>query len=203
MKLLLFLSILKTTFAYNLCVVGSSSGLGKELIYQATIKRNLTVIGLTGSCHTKTTYPCRRNSFQSMKLLDTFHHPNLVIDNYWDSTWEQWRESIHNDYEHLIFVTKALPFQYDYTHILMRKMINTLPSSCKSVTWLPYDAWYMHDSVHCQEEIIKTAPIKKFIFRPKALSNELYYRDVITRQRLATRILNNIENKHHNYFAEI
>lgn len=201
MRLLFLFYVFKKAFAYNLCVVGSSSGLGKELIYQATIKRDLTVLGLTGSCRTKTTYPCRENSFQRMKHLDTFNHRNLVVDNYWNSTWDKWRTSIHNDYEHLIFTTTAQPFKHDYTHILMSKMINTLPPSCKSVTWIPHEAWYMHNSVHRQAEIIKTFPTKQFIFRPKTLSNEAYYRDVMTRERLARRILNNIENENHKYFG--
>ena len=41
------LLLIRNTFGFNLAIVGASGGLGRELVYQATNDRNLTVLGLT------------------------------------------------------------------------------------------------------------------------------------------------------------
>ena len=172
----------------DLCIVGGTSGLGKELVYQSVIQRNMSVLALSSSPPTDITYPTRTNSFYDMKHRDVFHHDRLLVGNYWHEP------ATEHDYEHLVFATKAPPFRYDYTVCLMRDIFADLPPSCKSVTWIaPPDEWYMDNSVRGQAPLIADLSIKTFIFRPKALAND-GDRATLTRKRLARRILMNIEN---------
>ena len=59
--LLILFSLIKSYYSFQLCVVGATSDLGKELIYQG-IKRNNTVLALTSN-KKPITIPCRTNSF--------------------------------------------------------------------------------------------------------------------------------------------
>ena len=47
--LYIFLSTLPTISSYKICIVGASSGLGKELIYQSTNKSDIEIIALSNS----------------------------------------------------------------------------------------------------------------------------------------------------------
>lgn len=78
---ILVINLFLPVFSYNLCVVGGSSGLGKELIYQGTNERQLNVLALTSSVN-PITVPCRKNDFKEMKNLEKFKHPYLTEDNY-------------------------------------------------------------------------------------------------------------------------
>lgn len=166
---------------HNICIVGATSGLGKELIYQAITKPpyNTTILALTGSSPDKITYPSRTNTF---KKCDTFTNERLTVDNYWTLP-------LGYTYDHLIFSTRAPPFDYDYTYLLMISMLKTLPSTCKTITWIkPRCEWYNDHSTKLQKEIILSTPrtVKRFTFRPKTLGNES---NGITRQKLAYDIL--------------
>ena len=46
-KVFILLNFLSLVNSFKLCVVGGSSGLGKELIYQSTNERNDNVLALT------------------------------------------------------------------------------------------------------------------------------------------------------------
>ena len=69
MRLSIILSLLSysKSLSYNLCVVGAGGGLGKELVYQASLNRNKTVLALSGG-NKRLTIPCRTNSFNEINV---------------------------------------------------------------------------------------------------------------------------------------
>ena len=204
-KLLISAILVCKAYSYNVCVVGGSSGLGKELIYQS-LSRNLTVLGLTSNTN-PITLPCRRNSFEEIKSKVKFEHPDLCQESYWD-------DLSNLDYENVIFTTSAKPFQSDYSDRLMKKVLQDLPSSCNTISLVSafgvgnslkdsnagiqiMNRWYLQDvykAKNIQEEILnlQSPNIKKFIYRPKALSYGKTNIDSVTRKELANEILSNI-----------
>lgn len=187
--LLLYFATIVT--AYDICVIGATSGLGKELVYQATTQHRMKVLALTSKSETELRYPCRENSFRAMHDRDVFRHPNLTVGCY-----HVYEEHAYEEAKHLVFCTRAPPFVYDYTADLMRV---PLPSSTQSATWIaPHKGWYIHPSIKEQNKAFRALLVKKrFIFRPKGLTNEPMRNKAITRQKLARRILINIKNPHH------
>lgn len=203
---ILVINLFLPVFSYNLCVVGGSSGLGKELIYQGTNERQLNVLALTSSIN-PITFPCRKNDFKEMKKLEKFKHPYLTEDNYW-------RDISRHSYKNLIFATSAKPFEDDYSDKLMNKILENLPEKCKTITLVSaygvgkslrksnlgieiMNAWYLKDAYRAkneQEKILneyKTSA-KKYIYRPKALSYGITQIDSLSRKELAKEILDNI-----------
>lgn len=192
MRFIVYVALcLESTLAFHqICVVGASSGLGKELMYQSIVQHNKTVLALTNSPPSSITYPSRKNSFTENHNRDKFKNVKLTVQNYWESNY--------HTYEHLIIATKSLPFEYDYTAALMERMIRYLPSSCKSVTWVaPSEEWYIHPSTKKQREIFKTVPrrMKRFKHSPKYLTNDATHSgNAIERKELAERILKDINS---------
>ena len=106
---LCFLTFIQVkSLAYNLCVVGASSGLGKELVYQTSLDRNKTVLALTTGSVIRT--PCRVNSFTEIKNQPVYVNKKVTKDNYWNNL-------SGFDYENIIFTTSAKPFKEDYSDI--------------------------------------------------------------------------------------
>ena len=208
-KIIAFLCLIKLSEAYNLCVVGASSGLGKELIYQGITERNMKVIGLSGS-QKKITLPCRTNSFSEIKNEEIFEHPNLHIDNYWNN--------IRNyKYKNLVLTTSAGQFEDDYSDKILNKVLENLPDTCQTISFISafgageslknsnlgigiMNSWYLKDVYRAkneQERILnnfKNKKIKKYIYLPKALSYGETRLDSLSRRNLAIDILDRIEN---------
>lgn len=193
--------------AYKICVVGATSGLGKELIYQGVNERKHDIIALSNA-KKDLSIPCRTNSFQEIKNQEKFNHPNIISGNYWEDISKF-------QYEHLILTTSAKPFEDDYSDKLTKKLIEQIPKKCKSITLISaygvgdslkkYDpgigimnAWYLKDVYRAkneQENILKSfkKKIKIKIFRPKALSYGDTILNSISRKDLAEEILDNID----------
>lgn len=211
MKSFLFFLFGTFTNAYNLCVVGSNSGLGKELIYQGCLERNISILALSGSSKPLTT-PCRVNSFEEIKTQPPFHNPNVKKDNYWNSLKDY-------DYENIIFTTSASPFKEDYSDRLMAKIITNLPKSCKQVILISahgvgdslketelginiMNKWYLKDVYRAknnQENLLglnifkkKYPNLQKTILRPRALSYGKTTLPSISRKDFAKDILDKI-----------
>ena len=193
---------------YNVCVVGGSSGLGKELIYQS-LNKNKTVLALT-SGKNPITIPCRINSFNENNNMPILENSNLTKDNYW-------KKIMDYKYENLIFTTSAKPFEQDYSDILFCKIMDYIPSTCKKVAVVSaYGAgeslnganiginimnnWYLKDvyrSKNTQEMLLKTKyknlPIHTFLYRPKALSYGKTNIKSVSRMDLANEILTDLK----------
>ena len=123
-----FMVTLSLTESLKICVVGSGSGLGKELIYQGVNERQADIIALS-STNKYTLIPFRTNSFTEIKNEERFYHPNIVKGSYWDS--------LDNlEYDHLILTTSAKPFEKDYSDSLTKKILQELPVRCKTVSMI-------------------------------------------------------------------
>lgn len=197
--------------AYQLCVLGATSGLGKELVYQAAHDKNMSVLALSGS-NKVLTVPCRVNSFQEIKNQPPFKNPNVVRDNYWN-------DLSNYNYETLIFTTGAAPFKNDYSDSLMSKILPTLPDTCKHVILISahgvgsslskdeigiqvMNSWYLRNvykAKNSQEDLLKLniiktkyPKLKTSIYRPRALSYGSTMLPSISRQELASQILKSI-----------
>jgi hypothetical protein len=191
---ILVINLFLPVFSYNLCVVGGSSGLGKELIYQGTNERQLNVLALTSSVN-PITVPCRKNDFKEMKNLEKFKHPYLTEDNYW-------KDISRHSYKNLVFATSAKPFEDDYSDKLMNKILNNLSDNCQSIHLVSLcnrnkiNEWYLSDSYRAkkeQEKILKRYEkyLNVYIYRPSYLTYEENKPDSNTREKLANKILEN------------
>lgn len=212
-KIIAFLFLSKLSEAYNLCVVGASSGLGRELIYQGITERDIQVLGLSG-ISSKISMPCRENSFNEIKNQNIFEHPNLLLDSYWNNI-------IKYEYDNLVLTTSAKPFENDYSDILLSKILENLPDKCKTITLISaygagntleksnlgievMNSWYLKDVYRAkneQEKLLRnfrSRKIEKYIYYPKALSYGDTKLESISRRNLAREILNNIEKSYNN-----
>ena len=192
--------------AFNVAVVGASSDLGREILYQGIVERNLKMIGF--SSKNRVFVPYRGNSFNKNGEMPEFKNDNLKIENYWGNV-------LGYNYDHIIFCTSAKPFQEDYSDELTNKFIKNLPISCKSISLV--SAFGVGDSLkdgnlgiqvmnnvylkdvyrakNIQEKLLKDdeSNITKIIYRPRALSYGSTKLKSISRQQLAKEILDDLD----------
>ena len=211
MRISIILSLLfyRESFGFNLCVVGAGSGLGKELVYQASLNKNKTILALSGNNNNRLTLPCRTNSFNEINSQPLYFSPNIRASSYW-------LDISRYKYDHIVFTTGAKPFENDYSDKLMEKFFQDFYNDCKSITLVSADGvretlkyssmgikvmndWYLKDvyrSKNQQERmLIDNFPnMKKFIYRPPALSYGKTLLKSVSRMDLASSILNNIDN---------
>lgn len=203
-----FLLILSFVLAnsFNLAIVGASSDLGKEIIYQGIVERNLKIIGF--SSEKKITVPYRGDSFNKNGNMPEFKNENLKVENYWGNI-------LGYNYDHIIFCTSARPFQKDYSDELTNKFIDNISSQCKTISLVSafgvgdsldqgnlgikvMNNVYLKDVYRAkneQENILKydKSNVTKFIYRPKALSYGSTKLSSISRQDLAREILDDLD----------
>ena len=197
-----------TGLTHNVAIVGSSGDLGRELVYQSIKNKNLNVLGLTSKPYIFYE-PERLNSFNKPinKKPKIFSSPKLILQNYWTY--------ISDDYENLIFCTSAKPFKDDYSFKLTEKLLYNLSPKCKSISLVSaygvgnslnnsnlgiqiMDKLYLksvYKAKNNQETLINNyneREIKKFIYRPNALSYGETFIESTSRRDLAEEILNNI-----------
>ena len=205
MRFILLASLFLITRTYNIAVVGASSDLGKEIIYQGIVERRLNIIGFTSN--NKISLPYRGDSFNKKIDMPIFNHKQLTIENYWDNL-------LNYEYKHLIFSTSASPFQKDYSDILTEKFLINLPKSCESISLVSafgvgnsletgnlgiqiMNSLYLKDVYRAknrQEELVENLDlnITKLIYRPKALSYGYTKIESIPRDKFARMILDDL-----------
>lgn len=203
-KILFFFNFINLTNCFNLCIVGASSGLGKELVYQAIEDKNLKVLGLTSK--SELFIPYRGDSFEERGNNTIYKNKDLTLLNYW--------ENIDLPYENIIFCTSAKPFEKDYSDVLTVKFLCHLPKECKTIHLVSafgvgdslnnanlgikiMDKLYLKDVYRAknkQEELLNNydGNVEKFIYRPKALSYGDTLLDSTKRQDFAKEILKNL-----------
>ena len=201
--LLLGLYIASTVGAYNLCVIGAGSGLGRELVYQASKDRNKTVLALTTS--DKLYVPFRGEGYNNIEDQEEYISPLVTVDNYW--------KNIQASYESLVICTGGTIFESDYSDKLTLKYLENLPESCKDISIvsaysveennlekfsIPFQIMsnvYLKDVYRAkreQERLIKqynASLVRKKIFKPRALSYGSTILPSTTRMDLAEEIL--------------
>ena len=203
-KFFIFSIIFNYINAYNLCVVGASSGLGKELIYQS-LKKNKKIVGLTSNPN-NIKIPYRGGGLSNKNNNLLLRSPNLEICEY--------NDFVNYNFSNIVFCCGAQPFMNDYSDILTKNILNceklnlqnivlisaygvgnSLPDSNAGIKIM--NSFYLQDAYrakNAQEELInnykknnKETNIK--IFRPKGLSYGLNLYGLKSRETLANEIL--------------
>lgn len=191
---------------YNLCVIGAGGGLGREIVYQASKERNMTVLALTSD--SKIYIPYRGDGYNNMEDQNEYVSSLVKVDNYWNT--------IRDDYERLVICTGGTIFEEDYSDTLTKKYLESLSSECKDVSIvsaysvdkntlekfsIPFQIMsnvYLKDVYRAkreQERLLKTyndTKIRKRFFKPRALSYGNTVLPSTTRQELAYEILDSI-----------
>ena len=202
MKIIFFLLFVVTN-AYNLCVVGGTSGLGKELIYQ-TLCANKKVLALTNSS-LSINYPYRGAGLNNKITNNIITNSKLTIDDY--NNFNNYK------FDNIVFTTSAGPFQKDYSDELTDSILKKLKCKLEGMVLVSaygvgnslenanlgikiMDSVYLKDVYRAknnQENIVKNYGkknnINTFILRPKALSYGPNIYSVKSRQQLAKEIL--------------
>lgn len=196
--------------AYNICVVGGSSGLGRELIYQGISDPNLNIITLTNNPN-KVCKPYRGGG---LKLNDK---GSEIIKSY-QLTKDKYTNYFKYDVENIIFTTGSKPFEYDYSDTITKQMLTFNYTNLKNIILISAEGvgnslsesnlgikimnnWYLKDvyrSKNNQEQIIKdycniNPQTQSIILRPKVLSYGKNLYNAKSRQQFANEILNLIK----------
>lgn len=202
--LLLFLNFI-ITYSLKVCVIGASSSLGREIIFQGINDFNYNILGITNSPE-KVCIPYRGSGLDDKSDKILIKDKKLKLYNYLD---------IIPNYDALVFTTGGTAFEKnDYSDKITEKFLNNLPKSCKSVSLISAFGvgdsikganlgivsmrnWYLKDVYRAkenQEYLLNNFErnIKKNIYRPKVLSYGDTSFDSIPREVLAKEILNNI-----------
>jgi len=211
MKIFILFNILYLVNCFNICVIGSSSGLGKEIISQS-LEKNINVLALTNNPD-KIYYPFRGKGLdENYKSKTLINNPKLVIDNY--------NNNNKYLYENLIFTTGAKPFQNDYSYELTKKILSEKKHILKNIILISafgvgetldqsnlgikiMNNWYLKDVYEAknkQEDFLKNyinqnSHINLKILRPKVLSYGENIYNGKSRQNLAKEIIDNLSIK--------
>lgn len=188
---------------FDLCIVGGSSGLGRELIYQS-LQNNNKVLALSNNLN-EIKIPYRGGGLENKETDMIIQDKNLMVCNY--NNFEKFQ------FENIVFTTGAKPFEKDYSdeitetiltnqNIDLKKIVlisaegvgDSLPKSNSGIKIM--NNWYLKDvyrAKNIQETLINKYKndynAKIFIIRPKVLS---YGKNIFmakSRQQLANEIL--------------
>jgi hypothetical protein len=210
MKIFIFFNILYLVNCFNICIIGSSSGLCKEIICQS-LEKNKNVLALTNNPD-KIYYPFRGKGLNENYLSKTLiNNPKLVIDNYYNNNKYL--------YENLIFTTGGKPFQKDYSYDLTKKILSQKKPILKNIILISafgvgdtldqsnigikiMNNWYLknvYEAKNKQEYFLKNyinenSHINLTILRPKVLSYGENIYNGKSRQNLAKEIIDNLSN---------
>ena len=203
-KLLLIFLNINIINGFNLCVLGASSGLGREIIYQG-LDNNKKILGLTSNpANIKIPYRGGGLTNKNSNLL--LRSPNLKICEY--------NDFVNYNFSNIVFCSGAQPFQDDYSDILTKNILNCEKLNLQNIVLI--SAYGVGDSLsnsnpgikimnnlylqdvyrakNAQEELLnnykKNNPeIKIKIFRPKVLSYGINLYGAKSRETLAKEIL--------------
>ena len=203
MKLYLLFIIFNIVKAFNLCVVGGNSGLGREIIFQG-ISANKKILALSNSSN-KIKYPYRGGGLDIKPISCYIDNNNLQVDTY--NNFNKYR------FENIVFTLGGQPFSNDYSDNVTKDIISNLDNKLDGIVLVSahgageslkdsnigikiMDNLYLRDTYRAknsQEKIIreysKKNNINTFILRPKALSYGQNMYSIKSRQTLAREIL--------------
>ncbi len=208
----MILNIFSFVYTFNLCIVGSKSGLGSELIYQG-LKDNKNILALSKD-NTKVMIPYRGGGLD-LKRTNQFikNNNNLQTDNY--ENFNKYK------FDNIIFTLGGKPFIDDYSAIITENILSNYNNNLKNIVLISafgcgetlqnanlgikvMNNLYLksvYEAKNLQETLIneykkKNNNVNIFILRPKVLSygktKSIY--NAKSRQQLATEILQTIEN---------
>ena len=202
--LILLLNILSSVLSYKICIAGSASGLGRELIQQG-LEKNNQIIGLTHK--EEICYPFRGEGLKEGNNKEIINSNSLILKKYYDKL---------SNYDSLVLTMGGTAFEKDdYSDKVTQHLFDNLPVTCKKVVLISaYGVgdsidganlgivsmrnWYLKDVYRAKEEQEKLVSnlnnkIETKIYRPKVLSYGGYKFDATPRQELAEDILNYLD----------
>lgn len=201
----LFINFINFVQCLRVCVVGASSSLGREIIYQGLNDYNYNMIGVTKTPE-KVCVPYRGTGLNDKSDKTPIEHKNLGLYTYLDKL---------PDYNSIVFCTGGTAFEkLDYSDLLTEKYLQNLSKDCNSIHLISaYGVgdsinganvgivsmrnWYLKNVYRAkerQENLVNNfiRPIKKNIYRPKVLSYGDTFFESTPRENLAKQILDNI-----------
>jgi len=163
--LLIFLNI-NIINGFDLCVLGASSGLGREIIYQG-LNNNKKILGLTSN-QANIKIPYRGGGLTNKNSNLLLRSPNLKICEY--------NDFVNYNFSNIVLTSGAQPFQDDYSDILTKNILNCEKLNLQNIVLI--SAYGVGDSL-----INSNAGIK--------IMNNLYLQDVYRAKNTQEELLNN------------
>jgi hypothetical protein len=205
--LFLLLSLINNQFihCFDLCLLGASSDLGKEIIFQGLNNKNIKILALTNNPN-NIILPYRGGGLNNKNKKSLLRSPNLEISNY--------NNFINYNFSNIVLTSGAKPFQNDYSDILTKNILNCESLTLENIILISaygvgnsllssnpgikiMNNLYLQDvyrAKNAQEELLnnykknnKETNIK--IFRPKGLSYGINIYGLKSRESLANEIL--------------
>ena len=202
----MFLLITNFLYTFDICVVGSKSGLGSELIYQG-LEDNKKILGLSKN-NMKVKLPYRGGGLDWKNTYEYIENRNLHTDIY---------DNFHKyNFKNIIFTTGAKPFEDDYSSYLTEKILfnKNKNLNLKNIVLISafgagdslknanigiklMNSWYLNNAYHTKNEQEKLVQKYKkqnknvniIIIRPEVLSYGKSIYASKSRERLAKEIL--------------
>lgn len=202
----MFLLITNFLYTFDICVVGSKSGLGSELIYQG-LEDNKKILGLSKN-NMKVKLPYRGGGLDWKNTYEYIENRNLHTDIY---------DNFHKyNFKNIIFTTGAKPFEDDYSSYLTEKILfnKNKNLNLKNIVLISafgagdslknanigiklMNSWYLNNAYHAkneQEKLVqnykkKNKNVNIIIIRPEVLSYGKSIYASKSRERLAKEIL--------------
>ena len=165
-KLLLIVNNINFINGLDLCVLGASSGLGREIIYQG-LNKNMKILGLTGNPN-NIKIPYRGGGLNNKNSNLLLRSPNLEICEY--------NNFVNYNFSNIVFTSGAQPFLDDYSDILTKKILNYESLNLQNIVLI--SAYGVGDSLSNSNPGIK-------------IMNNLYLQDVYRAKNAQEELLNN------------
>lgn len=211
LSIIFLVNIFKLSESYNLCVVGGSSSLGREIIYQS-INSNNNIIALTNNPD-KIKVPYRGGGLddksENNKII---YNSNLLVDSY--------NNYYKYNFNKIIFTLGGKAFDKDYSDIITKNIIENYKKPFDQIILVSANGvgdslkksnigirimnnWYLKDvyrAKNIQEDIIKNYAInnkncKVNIIRPDVLTYGENIYNGLSREKFAEELLNIINKK--------
>lgn len=190
---ILVIFFISNCFSFKIAILGASSHLGREIIYQG-LDRQISILALTSKYEIYAPY--RANSFIYKSTEKIINSKYLNLENYWLFPYY--------NYDHLIISVKSKNLDKDYTDDLILKFIDNLSPCCQSISFISkYNSVYLNkclkDKYLQQEQLINkrfSNNVKKLFYRPTRLSFGNTILNSKSRKDLAQEILDNIVSIH-------
>lgn len=206
LRIFLFIAFVLHIYGLKVCVVGGSSSLGREIIYQGLNDFNYNMIGVTESPD-KVCVPYRGKGLNEKAVKQRIIDKRLMLIHY---------SQAPQSYDAVIFTIGGSAFEKsDYSDKITKTYLESLPNQCKTIILISaYGVgnsiqnanlgivsmrnWYLKDVYRAkekQEELVNSFDrkgVKKLIYRPKVLSYGNTSFDSTPRQKLARLILEQI-----------
>lgn len=108
------ISNVNLVYGFDFCVVGSSGGLGRELIYQG-INNNKKILALSNNPN-NIKLPYRGGGLSNKNENLLLKSLNLEISNY--------NDFLNYNFSNVVFASGAKPFEKDYSDIFTKNILN-------------------------------------------------------------------------------